>query len=578
MSKQKLNGGDLLVKCLQNEGVSKIFGIVGGELLCIFDAIQRWGRDEGIDTVMVRHEAAGAHAADAWARATGEIGVCLGTVGPGITNLVPAVSAANADSIPILIIGAQIGRMFENIGILQGDVDQVSILKPITKAQFQVEEPHQIPGAVQRAMKAAMSGRRGPVFLELRETALVRDATDEDFKKIIEPAKYRPVYRPGGNPEAIKKAVELLKTSSKPLILAGGGVNASEAYAELQKLSKTYSIPALTTINGLGSIAGDVNTFIDSYPVNSVYRSAGGETDVLISFGTKWGFYTMYGNPPIWNTDKKLIQVDIDPEEIGKNNPVEVAIVGDVKAVINQLLLEMENELPKEKVSEWSKWNDYLQEIRKNDHELHLKLFESDKIPMKPERFLLEVMENIPEDAQIVLDGGDITVFAYAFLNHKPRPPRSTFFPVTMGHLGVGIPYAVGAKMAKPDKLVVCITGDGSVMFNIQELETAVRLNLPIIVIIANNSCWGMIKSGQKSAFKKRYCDVDFPEIDYVAIAKGFGCHAEKLSDPKEIKPAIQRAIDSKKPAVLDVEIAFDTPIATKTIGQMKKTMGLYGK
>ena len=577
MSKQKFNGGDLLVKCLQKEGISKIFGIVGGELLSIFDAIVRWGRDEGIDTVMVRHEAAGAHAADAWARATGEIGVCLGTVGPGITNLVPAVSAANADSIPMLIIGAQIGRMFENMGILQGDVDQVAILKPITKAQFQVEEPHQIPRAVQQAIKAAMSGRRGPVFLELRETALVREATDADFKKIIDPEKYRPVYRPEGNPEAIKKAVEVLKTASNPLIIAGGGVNASEAYAELRKLSETYSIPAVTTINGLGSIGGDTKTFIDSYPVNSVYRSAAGETDVIISFGTKWGYYTMYGNPPIWNTEKKLIQVDIDPEEIGRNNPVEVAIIGDVKAVINQLVLEMEKNLPKEKVSEWSKWNEYLQEIRRNDHELHLKIFETDKIPMKPERLLLEVMEKIPEDAQIVLDGGDITVFAYAFLNHKARPPRSTFFPVTMGHLGVGIPYAIGAQMAKPDKLVVCITGDGSVMFNIQELETAVRLNLPIIVIIANNSCWGMIKSGQKSSFKKRYCDVDFPEIDFVAIAKGFGCNAEKISDSKNIKPALQRAIDSKKPSVLDVTIAFETPIATRTIGTMKKNMGLFG-
>ena len=195
MSKQKLNGGDILAKCLQKEGISKIFGIVGGELLCFFDAIQRWGRDEGIDTVMVRHEAAGAHAADAWARATGEIGVCLGTVGPGVTNLVPAVSAANADSIPMLIIGAQIGRMFEDTWILQGGVDQMSIMKPITKAQFQAEEPSEIPFAVQRAIKAAMSGRRGPVFLELRETALVRAASDDLLQKILDPEQYRSIYR-----------------------------------------------------------------------------------------------------------------------------------------------------------------------------------------------------------------------------------------------------------------------------------------------------------------------------------------------------------------------------------------------
>jgi len=578
MSKQKLNGGDILAKCLQKEGISKVFGIVGGELLCFFDAIERWGRDEGIDTVMVRHEAAGAHAADAWARATGDIGVCLGTVGPGVTNLVPAVSAANADSIPMLIIGAQIGRMFEGTWILQGGVDQMAIMKPITKAQFQVEEPDEIPFAVQNAIKAAMSGRRGPVFLELRETALVRDASEDLLKKILDPAQYRPIYRPGGSPEAIKAAVEVLKTARKPLIIAGGGVNASEAYEELAKFSETYSIPVSTSINGIGSISSDKKTFLDSYLVTSAYRTAAGQTDVVISLGCKWGFYILYGKAPTWNPDRKFIQIDIDPQEIGRNNPVEVAIVGDIKAVLNQLIPEMEKSLPKEKVTEWNEWNEYVSELRKND-DLEIKqIFEAEKIPMKPERLILEVMDFIPEDAQIVLDGGDTTVFSYKFINYKPRPPRSVFYPVTMGHLGVNLPYAIGVQLAKPDKMVVCITGDGSFMFNIQELETAVRLNLPIIVVIANNECWGMIKSGQKGKFKKRYCDVDFPPIDHVAIAKGFGCHAERVTDPNEIKAALQRAVDSKKPSVIDVEIAFETPIATRVIGAYKKNKGLYGK
>ena len=577
MSKQKLNGGDILVKCLQKEGVSKVFGIVGGELLSFFDAIERWGRDEGIDTVMVRHEAAGAHSADAWARATGEIGVCLGTVGPGVTNLVPAVSAANADSIPMLIIGAQIGRMFEGTWILQGGVDQMAIMKPITKAQFQVEEPDEIPFAVQNAIKTAMSGRRGPVFLELRETALVRAASEDILKKILDPAQYRPIYRPGGSPEAIKAAVEVLKTASKPLIIAGGGVNASEAYEELAKFSETYSIPVSTSINGIGSISSDKRTFLDSYLVTSGYRTAAGQTDVVISLGCKWGFYILYGAAPTWNPNRKIIQVDIDPQEIGRNNPVEVAIVGDIKAVLNQLIPEMEKSLPKEKVTEWNEWNEYVRNLRKND-DLEIKqIFEADKIPMKPERLILEVMDFIPEDAQIVLDGGDTTVFSYKFINYKPRPPRSVFYPVTMGHLGVNLPYAIGVQLAKPDKMVVCITGDGSFMFNIQELETATRLNLPIIIVIANNQCWGMIKSGQKGSYKKRYCDVDFPEIDFVAIAKGFGCHAEKVTDPNDIKPALQRAVNSKKPAVIDVEIAFETPIATRVIGAYKKNKGLLG-
>ena len=578
MSKEKLFGGDLLLKCLQNEGINKIFGIIGGELMFLYDAIKRWGRAEGIDTVMVRHEQAGGHAADAWARATGEIGVCLGTVGPGVTHLIPAIAAANADSIPLLVIGAQIARMFEDSSMLQGDLDQIGLMKPITKAQISVDEPHEIPRAVQKAVKIAMSGRRGPVFLELRESALVREASDDDFKKIIAPEKYRPIFRPSGNPKAIKAVVELLKTSKKPLIVAGGGTVASEAYNELAKLSETYSIPVSTTINGIGSINSDKKTFVGSYLVDSSYLTAAKEVDVVLSLGCKWGYYIMYGDAMFWNPKRKTIQVDIDPSEIGKNFPVELSIIGDVKAVINQLLFEMEQNLPKEKASEWSEWNDFLHEMRKNDIDQMKKISESKKIPMKPDRLLYELVDFIPADTQIVLDGGDINVFAYRFLDYKPRPPRSTFFPISMGHLGCGIPMAIGAALAHPDKLVVVINGDGSVMFNIQELETAVRLKLNIIIVIANNGCWGMIKSGQKAQFKKRYCDVDFPEIDFVSIAQGFGCYGERITSPDEINPALQRAMDSKKPAVIDVEIGFETPMATIAFGQYKIMKGLYKK
>ena len=577
MSQEKLDGGDLVVKCLLNEGVSKIFGLVGGELLRIYDAIHRWGREAGIDTIMVRHEQAGGHMADAWARATGNIGVCMGTLGPGVTHLVPAVAAANSDSIPLIVIGAQIGRMFEDTGILQGGVDQIALMRPITKAQIQVEEPNEIPKAIQRAFKLALSGRRGPVYLEFRETALVRKASEEDLKKIVEPEKYRPQRRPYGNPEDIKKAIEVLKTAEKPIIVAGGGAIASEASNELIKLSETYSIPAGTTINGIGSINSSHKTFLDSYLISNAYRTAASEADVVLSLGCKWDYSILYGAAPIWNPNQKIIQVDIDPSEIGKNRPAEVSIIGDCKAVILQLLEEMEKNLPKQKITQWSEWNNYLQEIKKRDIKQIEVLLKSKKMPMKPERLAFEVLDFIPNDAQLVLDGGDIVVFTFKYINYKPRPPRSTFYPISMGHLGIGIPYAISVKLAKPDKLVLCLTGDGSFMFNVQELETAVRLNLPIIIVVANNSAWGMIKSNQKNNLGKRYCDVDFPPINYAKIAEGFGCYGEKIKDPEEIKPALQRAIDSGKPSVIDVDIAFETPPAMKVIGLYKKSKGLFG-
>lgn len=581
MSKQKqkdIDGGDLLVKCLVKEGVTKVFGLVGGELLRIYDAIERWGREEGIDTVMVRHEQAGGHMADAWARATGEIGVCLGTAGPGVTHLVPAVAAAWADSIPLLVIGAQIARMFDDTGILQGGLDQISLMKPITKLQISVEDPYEIPHAVQRAIKTAMSGRRGPVFLELRETALVRKATEEDEKQIIDPEKYRPQYRPNGSIEAIKRAIEVLKDSEKPLIVAGGGVHASNATDELGKLSEAYNIPAGTTINGIGAIGASKDTYIGSYLVANAYRQAATEADVVISFGCKWDYTILYGAPPIWNQNQKVIQIDIDPTEIGKNRPVEIGIVGDAKAVLVQLLSEMEENLPKDKISQWDEWKNYLSELKKNDAAVIEKLLKYKKLPMKPERLAYEVLDFCEPDTQIALDGGDIAVFTFGLISNFPRNPKSLYYPISMGHLGTGIPHAIGAQIAKPDKQVVCLTGDGSFMFNVQELETMVRLKLPIVTIIANNSCWGMIKSKQKGEFRKRYCDVDFPTTNYAEMAKGFGCYAESIDDPNEIKPAIQRAIDSGKPAVLDVNIAFETPPAMKIVGLWKKSKGLYGR
>ena len=577
MSKQVTNGGDLLVKCLLNEGITRMFGIVGGELTRIYDAIERWGREEGIDTIMVRHEQAGGHMADAWARTTGEIGVCLGTAGPGVSHLIPAVAAANADSIPLLIIGAQIARMFDDSGILQGGLDQMSLMKPITKLQISVEEPYEIPFAVQRCIKTALSGRRGPVYLELRETALVRNATEEDLKKIVKPEKYRPVSIPYGDHKMINEALKILKNAKKPIIIAGGGTISAEASEDLIKLSETYTIPALTTVMGIGAISYNQKTYAGSYPLASTYRRAASEADVVVAIGCRWDYTTIYGTAPVWNQDQKIIQIDIDPKEIGKNRPVDVGIIGDAKAVINQFLINMEEKLPKEKITEWSEWNEYLQGARENDRNIIENLKKAGKVPMKPERLILEILEFIPPETQLVIDGGDIALFAYGLISNFQRYPRSTFTSIGMGHLGVGICYSIATKLAKPNKPTVCINGDGSFLFNVQELETAVRLNLPLIIVIGNNCAWGMLKTYQKNNLKRRYCDVEFPPINYAEIAKGFGCHGEKIDHPEHIKPALKRAMESKKPAVIDVSIAFESPPAGKFLGLYKKNKGLFG-
>ncbi len=577
MAKQIKNGGDLLVRCLLNEGITKMFGIIGGELTRIYDAVERFGREEGIDTIMVRHEQAGGHMADAWSRVTGKLGVCLGTAGPGVTHLVPAIAAAQSDSIPLLVIGAQIARMFDDSGILQGGLNQMELMKPITKLQISVENTYEIPFAVQRCIKTALSGKPGPVFLELRETALVRNATDKDFKKVIPPEKYRPLFRPSGNPETIDSTVQLLKEAERPIIIAGGGTIASEASNELKKLSRTYKIPTLTTVKGIGSISIDEETYAGSYPLSSTFRKAAAEADVILSLGCRWDYTTIYGAGPLWNQEQKIIQIDIDPKEIGKNRPAEVSIIGDVKAVINQLLINMESNLPKTMISKWSQWNEYLQTAREIDKNTIDKIMKSEKTPMKPERMIVEILDYIPPDTLLSIDGGDIAIFTYGLISNYYRNPRSTFCSIGMGHLGVGTSYAIAAKLAKPNKPVVCINGDGSFMFNVQELETAVRLNLPIITCIGNNCAWGMLKTYQKNSMKRRYCDVDLPNIDYSKIAKGFGCYGEKIEKPEEIKPALKRAFDSGLPSVLDISIAFESPPAGKFLGTYKASKGLFG-
>ncbi len=568
---QPKKGGDLLVECLLNEKVKYLFGIPGGQLLTMYDAIYNWGKEKGIQTIMVRHEQAGGHAADAYARVTGELGVCFGTVGPGVTDLIPGVGAAWSDNTPLLVLGGQLKRKLDGKSSLQGDVDQITMMKPITKAQFQIQKAEEIPLIISKAIKIALSGRKGPVFVEIREDALIEEIPPNKEYDILPPEKTRSQGAIPGDPAAIEKAVELLKQAKKPIIIAGGGILSDNASEEVKKLSTQYSIPAGCTFSAVGSISSDADTYLGASLNSDALMNAAMYSDMVISIGCKWDYSLSFGMPPLWPENQKLIQIDIDPTEIGKNKPVDVGIVGDCKTVLNQLLKTMEEKMPKYKATEWAQWNTQQQEYKEKMLKRNVKKFSSDKIPIQPQRLVKEMLEFFPSDAIIIADGGDISVFATAQIDlYKPRLPRTCLASVGMGHLGVGIPFAIGAKLACPEKQVGVLNGDGSFLFNVQELETAVRLNLPIIVVIANNSSWGMIKSGQNVAYKKRYIDVDFPpDLNYAKIAAGFGCYAETVTKPDEIKPALQRAVDSGKPAVIDVKIAWQIPKGTKLMMQL---------
>ena len=563
--KKTINGGDVFIKCLLKENVKYMFGIPGGQFLNMYDAIYRWGREQGIETVLFRHEAAAAHAADAWARVTNTPGICFGTVGPGALNLIAGVGAAWADNIPLITIVPQVISKFQDSFTLQGNLDQITMYKPVTKYQKSVRKIEEIPDAVHKAFREAMGGRPQPVLLEFFEDAFLEEI-EEDNIQIFDLERYRSIDKPSINDKLIKSALALILKAEKPLILSGGGISRSGAWKELREFAEYLQIPVITTVMGIGTITNESRCLMGAGVAGPGLRIAP-EADVILALGCKFSYTLGHGEEPFWKNSQELIQVDIDPSIIGRAKPITLGIVGDCR----QFLIQILNEVKKSKKVDKREWLEELVQTRQNTINKINKKVSKDKIPIMTKRLIKDVLESIDDDAIFIMDGGDIAISVVEQIDwYKIRPPLSTLVAVGMGQLGTAVPYGIGAKLAKPDKQVVAIAGDGAFMINIQDLETAVRLNLRnLIYVIGNNNAWGMIKSGQKLFMGKRYIDVDLPEFNYAKCAEGFGCYGEVVTDPNEIKPAFERAKNSGKPAVLDIKIDFDTPDTTKLLGSM---------
>ncbi|HEY0088081.1 MAG TPA: thiamine pyrophosphate-binding protein [Candidatus Lokiarchaeia archaeon] len=563
--KKKINGGDVLIKCLLQEGVKYLFGIPGGQFLNMYDAIYRWGREKGINTILFRHEQAAAHAADAYARVSNKPSVCFGTVGPGALHLVPGIGTAWSDNIPVIAIVPQVNTKYEDSFTLQGNLDQMTMFKPITKYQKSVRKTEDIPDAVRKIFREVTGGRPRPVLLEIFEDAFLGEI-EEDKVSLLSTEQYRAMGKPGVDNESIKKTLELLLKAEKPLIVSGGGIMRSEAWNELQQFAEYLQIPVLTSIMGIGTLSNKSKCLIGSTIAGPGLKAAA-EADVILVLGCKFAFDMGHGIQPFWKDSQKMIQVDIDPMIIGRAKPVTMGIVADCKMFLKQMLVEVKTT----KKVERRDWLETLAGLRLGAITSATKKASKDKVPILPNRLVKDVLEFIDDDAILIVDGGDIAAFIVEQIDfYKTRKPLSQLQAMGMGMLGVSIPYGIGAKLAKPEKQVVAITGDGSFLINVQDLETAVRLGLKnLIYVIANNNAWGMIKSGQKLAMGKRFIDVDLPEFNYAKCAEGFGCWGEVVTDPNQIKPALERAKNAGKPAVLDVKIAFETPDATKLLLSM---------
>ena len=562
--KKMINGGDVLIKCLLQENVKYLFGIPGGQFLAMYDAIYRWGKEQGIETILFRHEQAAAHAADAYTRVTNKPTICFGTVGPGALHLIPGVGTAWSDNIPIIALVPQVNTKYEDDFTLQY-LNQMELFKAITKYRKSIRKIEEIPDAVHKVFREATSGRPQPVLLEIFEDAFLSEI-EEDKIPILSSDRYRSLSKPGVDIELVKDALDLLLKAEKPLIISGGGVARAEAHDELREFAEYLQIPVMTTIMGVGTMSNKSKCLIGASVAGPGLKAAA-EADVILDLGCKFSYAMGHGDEPFWKDSQKMIQVDIDSTIIGRAKPITLGIVADCKLFLKQILDEVKNTKKIEK----REWMETLFEIRQNTITSTMKKASKDKIPILPQRLVKDVLEFIDDDAILIVDGGDIAAYSIEQIDfYKLRAPLSYLQAVGMGHLGVSVPYGIGAKLAKPDKQVVTISGDGSFMINIQDLETAARLGLKnLIYVIANNSAWGMIKSGQKLAMGKRFIDVDLPEFNYAATAESFGCYGEVVTDPNELKPALERAKNSGKPAVLDVKIAFTTPDATKLLLSM---------
>ncbi len=563
--KKMINGGDVLIKCLLKENVKYLFGVPGGQFLNMYDAIYNWGREAGIQTILFRHEAAAAHAADAWARITNTPGICFGTVGPGATNLISGVGAAWADNIPMITIVPQVNSKFQDSFTLQGSLDQITMYKPITKYQKSIRKLKEIPDAVHKAFRESLGGRPQPVLLEIFEDAFLEEI-DEDEIDILNKEKYRALEKPAIRDETIEKALDLIKKAEKPLVISGGGVSRAEAWNELEEFVDYLQLPVITSVSGIGTISKNTQ-YLFGTGVAGVGLKIIPEADVVVALGCKFSWTMAHGEEPFWNNSQTLIQVDIDPSIIGRAKPVSLGIIGDCKQFLTQIL----EKAKKSDRVETREWLEELKTTRQNTIEKLKKKLEKDKIPIAPKRLIKDIFESMDEDAILILDGGDISVSAAEQIyDYNIRKPLSTLAATGMGQLGTAVPYGIGAKLAKPDNQVVAIAGDGAFLINIQDLETAARLQLKnLVYVVANNNAWGMIKSGQKLFKGKRFIDVDLPAFDFAKCAEAFGCYGEVVTDPNEIKPAFERAKNSGKPAILDVKIGFQTPDTTKLMGAM---------
>ncbi len=530
-----MNGAQILIESLKREGVEVLFGYPGGQVLQIFDKLY----DSSLKLILVRHEQAAAHAADGYSRATGKVGVCLATSGPGATNLVTGIATAYMDSIPMVAITGQVKSFLIGNDAFQ-EADVTGITRPITKHNFLVKDARDLARIVREAFYIASSGRPGPVLIDIPSDVQVQE-TDFIWPETADIRSYKPTLF--GHPGQIKKAIKMIAKSKKPVIYAGGGVIISNASVELREFAARIKAPVTMTLMGLGSFPmndpmslGMLGMHGTAY-ANHAIMSA----DLIIAVGARFDD-RVTGKLDAFAPSAKIIHIDIDPSSISKNVKVDIPIVGDVKNVLGQLLEEIK------KPGDTADWLETVKALKKKHP---LKYDGKEKI--SPQYIIQAISEITNSQAIITTEVGQNQMWAAQWYNHIH--PRSFITSGGLGTMGYGFPAAMGVKMAFPEKTVFDIAGDGSIQMNIQELATCVCNKINVKVAILNNGYLGMVRQWQELFYKRRYSHTCIYGPDFVKVAEAYGGVGIRVTKKEEVRPAIEKAIATDNVVFIDFQV-----------------------
>ena len=536
-----MRGGDAIIKALMDKGVDTIFGYPGGTVIPFYDMLY----DSDLNHILVRHEQCAAHAAEGYARASGKVGVCLATSGPGATNLVTGIANAYMDSSPIIAITGQVVSNLIGNDAFQ-EVDIMGITMPITKHSYQPKDANDIPSIINTSFEIASTGRPGPILIDVPKEVQEQELDDYVLGTIPTPG-YKPTIK--GNSKQIAKAVNMLLKAERPIILAGGGTILAGASEELKTLAELIKAPIATTLMGKGVIdeADDLSIGMLGMHGKQVANQNVNKADCLLAIGVRFSDRTT-GRLDEFMPDAKVIHIDIDPAEIGKNVPVDLPIVGDAKIVLNQLIEKINGDSKAE-----SPWLKSIVDFKKST----IPRVTYDDIPLKPQQVIKEIANSIDEETIVTTDVGIHQMWAAHFLDISK--PRKFISSGGLGTMGFGLPAAIGAKVACPDDAVLAIVGDGGFLMVSQELATIKEHDIPVVIAILNNRKLGMVYQWQNKMYDKRYSQTDMGNSpDFVKLAESFGINAARAEGVGETQDILSKALKDNEAMLVDITVEKD--------------------